>query len=247
MNCINQTINNNEASIYNPNLNNISKIINNSFNKAQNNHQVGIINNFLNTSKSKGNDNLSTEFQSKKFLNTNSKDFEIVAQNTIKNFNYNNSPSLNNDNPTNIKSNSGTSNTQINHLSANKALKFNLNFNTTHTKAIIEKSDSEKEEDVREEDLNEEVERTAKIKYKYITKLLPTKPLIEENQEQIKKKYFWFAAYDKLMRNKNIKKIFNFYEKDKIDNKSSILNVNYLNNSKFILANSKKLVKIRFF
>lgn len=240
-----KTINNNSLSSTLQNQSVIFKVINNSFNKDQKNLVSGAaITNFLSTSKAKTIGSLSTEYKSKKLINTNSKDFENNnnINNNINNTLKNNSNGIsNNYNTINISSAAG----QATLLSENKKFKFNLNFNNTTTKTIIEKSESETEKDVENNkevvNTNDEMEVTAKIKYKYVAKLLPTPSQIEKS-EQRKNIYFWFAAYDKLMKNKHIKKIFHFYDKDKTDDKSSNPNVNYTYSSKLTSGHNNSIV-----
>ena len=58
-------------------------------------------------------------------------------------------------------------------------------------------------------------EETAKITYKHISKSEVVKTQIKINTVSNKKEnegnYFWFAAYDKLIKEKNLKKIFDFF------------------------------------
>jgi hypothetical protein len=50
-----------------------------------------------------------------------------------------------------------------------------------------------------------DLEQTKKIDYKHLNKFNFEK--IEKDEEKL----YWFGAYDKLMSNKNLKKILNFY------------------------------------
>lgn len=71
-------------------------------------------------------------------------------------------------------------------------------------------------------------EETAKISYKFMTRTqvetenkIKIMTLPEENSEE---KYFWFAAYDKLIKTNKINKIINFYkEKEKVKGDNSFL------------------------
>ena len=66
------------------------------------------------------------------------------------------------------------------------------------------------------------VEETRKISYKYISKTelasAETK-IIEKQQEEVMVFYYWFAAYDKLIKLQNLQKIFDFYGGDDLTNK----------------------------
>lgn len=98
-----------------------------------------------------------------------------------------------------------------------------------------EKSENENEEE-------NDSEKTAKIQYKNIQKIF-TIETKKENFLDKKNKFYWFAAYDKLMRTKNIKKIFSFYEKEKEEN--SLININntYISINNF----NKKIVKFFYY
>ncbi len=99
----------------------------------------------------------------------------------------------------------------------------------------------ENQENELEEDEKIDVEKTAKIKYKYITSLFDSSKKISAKEDQ-KNTFFWFGAYDKLMRNKNIKKILNYYDKERNNDKASVNNFNNTFDSKRTSGYNKKLV-----
>jgi len=91
-----------------------------------------------------------------------------------------------------------------------KSTQSNINFNaTSSTSCVVSKNDCEE---------------TAKINYKFVSKCeieeaqkkindLNTKQMKEKSQEPTEN-FFWFGAYDKLMKTQNIKKIFSFFEEN---------------------------------
>jgi len=220
---------------------NISNIKNTSFNKNQTSNLANGINNFLNTSTKNYNivNTISTdcECRTKYFINSSSKDL-----NNKENGNISSAFKT-------ITTNNDSSNININRIkdftnSENKkSKKFNLKFDTINSKTIEENN----ENDVEEDDDKTDVEKTAKIKYKYINSLFSSNK--KDLKDERKNTYFWFAAYDKLMRSKNIKKIFSFYDKEKNYDKGSVGNVmTNTFDSKITQGNysNKKFVKFYF-
>lgn len=200
---------------------NISKIINNSFIKNHNSITVTGINNFLNTS-TKNFDNISTDFKNKNFLKNSLK--ESVNLNSFLNTN------------SNCDINTNISNANLNGSEKKKPIKFNIKLDNIVSKPIIENQEYENEENEKID-----VEKTAKIKYKYITSLFDSSNK-KTIQEEKKNTYFWFGAYDKLMRNKNIKKILNYYDREKLNDRASMNNINITIDSKRTSGFNKKIV-----
>jgi hypothetical protein len=64
-------------------------------------------------------------------------------------------------------------------------------------------------------------EETAKISYKFVSKR--DREIAEDKINSSKKKeettFFWFAAYDKLVKTKNLKKIFDFFSQEESEKK----------------------------
>ena len=107
-----------------------------------------------------------------------------------------------------------------------KSTQSNINFNATNTTSCLNSKN--------------DCEETAKISYKFVSKceLEEAQKKIDElnRQKLIEKlgvkteKFFWFGAYDKLMKTKNLKKILNFYS-DIIETENSSLPLKLLSHS----------------
>jgi hypothetical protein len=69
-------------------------------------------------------------------------------------------------------------------------------------------------------------EETAKISYKFVSKrdIEITEDKIHSNKQkdEITESFFWFAAYDKLIKTKNLKKIFDFFASEDVDKKEML-------------------------
>ena len=102
----------------------------------------------------------------------------------------------------------------------------NINFNATNTTSCVNSKN--------------DCEETAKISYKFVSKceLEETQRKLDElNRQQLKEKsnaksekFFWFGAYDKLMKTNNLKKIFSFYS-DFIETENSSLPLKLLSHN----------------
>jgi hypothetical protein len=149
-----------------------------------------------------------------------------------------------------------------NSLSKNEEKKDKEKENKTNGKnfknnLISEKSENENENDNENEYEIEDLEKTTKIKYKNIQKIFNVGAEIKKQKENYgkKNKFYWFAAYDKLIRTKNIKKIFSFYEREREKEKeeNSLININntFISNSKNSKNNNnnwnKKIVILLIF
>jgi len=206
---------------------NYSRIINTSFHNKKNHQQITGINNFLNTSVKNGKNNI-IDYKNTNSLTTSSKENGQKFSNLLNS----------NDNKNNAKI--LDSNQLSNDNNKIKALTYNLNINSNYqSNPNVENSKKLEQEDFDEEI---DVEKTAKIKYKYISSLFRASKNFSLNKDK-KQTYFWFATYDKLMRNKNIKKILNYYEKERYNDKSTIIDVNNTFDSK-ILSNANTVKKL---
>lgn len=191
----------------------VINFINNSFKKNQSSNNINQkINQFVNISNSnKPNNELnneSVEKIKKCFFNSNKlKDFG--------NYNSTLGSLTNNSNSTNSQTLNTNGNIQQN--------KFILQIK--NSKTISEKIENETEEFTHD---NIDADKTARIKNKFITNFFGSTK--NENRDEKKNKFFWFAAYDKLIKNKNIKKILNFYNKERINENSSIFSKANKNN-----------------
>jgi len=94
-----------------------------------------------------------------------------------------------------------------------KLIPKNMTNNNNHSHIIKVKI---KQQSIRNKSIKSQkdpINITAKINYKFDTNNSKTIDLssLQENKKNTKEKYYWFAAYDKLIKSKKILKIFSFY------------------------------------
>ena len=118
-------------------------------------------------------------------------------------------------------------------------LKSIANNNHSHIIKVKKKTELIRNKSIKSQ--NDLINITAKINYKFYSnnpKTIIDLSSLQENKNNIKEKYYWFAAYDKLIKLKKILKIFSFYN---LSSKNSIAFGNQVFYKDFAKIKEKKL------